>query len=66
MVDKRVRLIALLGATLTGAVLGLCCGVAMSMWGGIELFLPIMTLLFGLVAYVACRLVISAIEAFRG
>ena len=65
MVDRRVRLVALVVTTLVGAVFGAYCGIAMSMWGGIQLFLPLLTLMFGLAAYVACRMVISAIEAFR-
>jgi hypothetical protein len=65
-VNKRVRGIALWVATVLGAGLGAFFGFAMSMWGGIEVFLPMMAVLFALVAYVGCRMVFSAVDAFRG
>lgn len=64
--NKRVRAIALSVATVLGAGLGSFFGFVMSMWGGIEVFLPMMAGLFALVAYVACRMVFSAVDALRG
>jgi hypothetical protein len=65
VVTRRVRSAALIVTTLVGGAFGAFCGFVMSMWGGIQLFLPLMTALFAVAGYVACRMVLSVVEAFR-
>ena len=63
---KNYKPIVLGVATVSGGAAGALLGATAAMWGGIEIILPITTVVFAGLGYVCCRMALAALDAFRG
>jgi hypothetical protein len=51
--------------SLAGAALGAILGFVTSMWGGIEVILPVTTIIFAGLSYLVGRMTFAVIDAYR-